>query len=55
MLIDKRGKDLSTHTVVPGEVIEAMAKDPDFHISEEDIDSPERIRTDKKRARYGDN
>lgn len=54
MILEKKSKDLSTHTVVPGQLFDMMEKNPDFMPSANDIEFPkEAERVEKKKNRYG--
>ena len=54
MILEKKSKDLSTHTVVPGQLFDMMEKNPDFMPSANDIEfQKEAERVEKKKNLYG--
>lgn len=52
--IEFKAKELSTHTVVPGQLFDMMEKNPDFMPSADDIEFPkEAEKAEKRKLRYG--
>lgn len=53
-ILGAKAKELSTHTVVPGQLFDMMEKNPDFMPSADDIEYPRDIgKKETKKPSYG--